>query len=175
MRKLSGIAAILLMLALAPVAQALESEDGGKIAVVDPMQAIMEVEEFQEKERELEESLQEQAGRAQALQQELGQLEQRMQREGMTLSEQQRQQLAAEGQAKAQELQQLQQGLQQQAQQQQQAILEAIEPKLIEAIEAIATEKDLDMVINAQAMIYVHPDRELDITEEVIRRLNEGD
>lgn len=147
----------------------------GKIAVIDPMQAITEVDEFREKERELEASLEEQSGRLQQLQQELQQIEQRMQAEGMTMSQQQRQQLQAEGQAKMQQMQGLQQNLQRQAQQQQQEILQAIEPRLVEAIEKIAEEKDLDMVINAQAMIYIHPDRELDITDEVVQRLNESE
>ncbi len=147
----------------------------GKIGVVDPMQAITEVDEFKEKERELEAELEQQSGRLQQLQQELQQIEQRMQTEGMTMSQQQRQQLQAEGQAKMQQMQGLQQNLQRQAQQQQQQILQAIEPKLVDAIEKIAQEKDLDMVINAQAMMYTHPDRKLDITDEVIQRINESE
>ncbi|HAD63825.1 MAG TPA: hypothetical protein DD399_09385, partial [Alcanivorax sp.] len=52
----------------------------------------------------------------------------------------------------------------------QQEILQVMEPKLKQAVETVAERENLDMVLNAQAVVYVKSD--MDITEAVTKQLN---
>ena len=68
------------------------------------------------------------------------------------------------------ELQNLRQSAQRKLNKGQQEILQVMEPKLKQAVETVAERKNLDMVLNAQAVVYVKSD--MDITEAVTKQLN---
>ena len=154
----------LLMLPLLAVAEQ-------KIAVIDPMQALVETEEVKSRNARLEASLETESRRLRTLRDEIGKIEEKMQRDGMTMSRQEREELTGDREAKGLEFQTLQQSLQRRVNNDRQELLESMEPKLLEAIEEVAQARGLDMVVSAQAMVYVKP--ELDITREVTQRLNE--
>ena len=81
-----------------------------------------------------------------------------------------RSQLQTQGQQKMIELQNLRQSAQRKLNKGQQEILQVMEPKLKQAVETVAERENLDMVLNAQAVVYVKSD--MDITEAVTKQLN---
>lgn len=141
-----------------------------KIAVIDPMQAIVESEEVKSRNARLEASLEEESQRLRRLRDDVTRIEERLQRDGMTMSRDERNKLTDEGETKTMEFQALQQTLQRRVNTDRQDLLESMEPKVLRAIEEIAGEMGLDMVISAQAAVYVKP--ELDITKQVTQRIN---
>ena len=86
------------------------------------------------------------------------------------MSEDEREQLQTQGQQKMIELQNLHQSAQRKLNKGQQEILQVMEPKLKQAVETVAERENLDMVLNAQAVVYVKSD--MDITEAVTKQLN---
>lgn len=154
----------LLMLPLLAVAEQ-------KIAVIDPMQALVDTEEVKSRNARLEASLETESRRLRTLRDEITKIEEKMQRDGMTMSRQEREKLTDDREAKGLEFQTLQQSLQRRVNNDRQELLESMEPKLLQAIEAVAQARGLDMVVSAQAMVYVKP--ELDITSDVTQRLNQ--
>ncbi|MFT6637168.1 MAG: outer membrane protein [Alcanivorax sp.] len=97
-------------------------------------------------------------------------LQQKLQKEAMTMSADQQDTLKTQGQQKMIEIQSLQRKLQKRANEAQREILEEMQPKLKTAMEAVAKREKLDVVLNAQAVMYTKPD--LDITEAVGKQLN---
>ena len=88
----------------------------------------------------------------------------------MTMSEDERQDLQTQGQQKMIELQNLRQSAQRKLNKGQQEILEVMEPKLKQAVETVAERENLDVVMNAQAVVYVQSN--MDITDAVTQQLN---
>ena len=155
--------AVVLMLPLLAQAE-------GRTGVVDPIGALQEAKEFQDRFGKLEASLQDEQNRLDRLGSEVENLRGRLEKEGMTMSEDERGQLQTQGQQKMIELQNLRQSAQRKLNKGQQEILQVMEPKLKQAVETVAERENLDMVLNAQAVVYVKSD--MDITEAVTKQLN---
>ena len=142
----------------------------GRTGVVDPIGALQEAKEFQDRFGKLEASLKDEQNRLDRLGGEVEDLRGRLEKEGMTMSEDEREQLQTQGQQKMIELQNLRQSAQRKLNKGQQEILQVMEPKLKQAVETVAERENLDMVLNAQAVVYVKSD--MDITEAVTKQLN---
>ena len=142
----------------------------GRTGVVDPIGALQEAKEFQDRFGQLEASLKDEQNRLDRLGGEVENLRGRLEKEGMTMSEDEREQLQTQGQQKMIELQNLRQSAQRKLNKGQQEILQVMEPKLKQAVETVAERENLDMVLNAQAVVYVKSD--MDITEAVTKQLN---
>ena len=142
----------------------------GRTGVVDPIGALQEAKEFQDRFGKLESSLKDEHNRLDRLGGEVENLRGRLEKEGMTMSEDEREQLQTQGQQKMIELQNLRQSAQRKLNKGQQEILQVMEPKLKQAVETVAERENLDMVLNAQAVVYVKSD--MDITEAVTKQLN---
>lgn len=142
----------------------------GRTGVVDPIGALQQAEEFQDRFGKLEASLEDEQNRLDRLGGEVEKLRGRLEKEGMTMSEDERSQLQTQGQQKMIELQNLRQSAQRKLNKGQQEILQVMEPKLKQAVETVAERENLDMVLNAQAVVYVKS--EMDITEAVTKQLN---
>ncbi len=142
----------------------------GRTGVVDPIGALQEAKEFQHRFGKLESSLKDEQNRLDRLGGEVENLRGRLEKEGMTMSEDEREQLQTQGQQKMIELQNLRQSAQRKLNKGQQEILQVMEPKLKQAVETVAERENLDMVLNAQAVVYVKSD--MDITEAVTKQLN---
>lgn len=155
--------AVVLMLPLLAQAE-------GRTGVVDPIGALQEAKEFQDRFGTLEASLKDEQSRLDRLGGEVESLRGRLEKEGMTMSEDEREQLQSQGQQKMVELQNLRQSAQRKLNKGQQEILEVMEPKLKRAVETVAERENLEMVLNAQAVVYVKSD--MDITEAVTKQLN---
>jgi len=155
--------AVVLMLPLLAQAE-------GRTGVVDPIGALQEAKEFQNRFGKLESSLKDEQNRLDRLGGEVEALRGRLEKEGMTMSEDEREQLQTQGQQKMIELQNLRQSAQRKLNKGQQEILQVMEPKLKQAVQTVAERENLDMVLNAQAVVYVKSD--MDITEAVTKQLN---
>ena len=142
----------------------------GRTGVVDPIGALQEAKEFQDRFGKLESSPKDEQNRLDRLGGEVENLRGRLEKEGMTMSEDEREQLQTQGQQKMIELQNLRQSAQRKLNKGQQEILQVMEPKLKQAVETVAERENLDMVLNAQAVVYVKSD--MDITEAVTKQLN---
>ena len=142
----------------------------GRTGVVDPIGALQEAKEFQDRFGKLESSLKDEQNRLDRLGGEVENLRGRLEKEGMTMSEDEREPLQTQGQQKMIELQNLRQSAQRKLNKGQQEILQVMEPKLKQAVETVAERENLDMVLNAQAVVYVKSD--MDITEAVTKQLN---
>ena len=142
----------------------------GRTGVVDPIGALQEAKEFQDRFGKLESSLKDEQNCLDRLGGEVENLRGRLEKEGMTMSEDEREQLQTQGQQKMIELQNLRQSAQRKLNKGQQEILQVMEPKLKQAVETVAERENLDMVLNAQAVVYVKSD--MDITEAVTKQLN---
>lgn len=155
--------AVLLLLPIAAMA-------AQKIGVVDPIAALQGADEFQDRYDKLQSSLQDDKDHLDRLQSQLKQIRERLDTEGMTMSEDARESLQTKGQKKVIELRSLQQTAQRKMSKGQQEILKVMEPKLRKAVDSVAESRGLDLVINAQAVVYAGD--EVNITDEVAAQLN---
>ena len=141
-----------------------------RIGVVDPIGALQQADEFQDRFGKLESSLKDEQARLDRLNGEVENLRARLEKEGMTMGEDERQELQTQGQQKMIELQNLRQSAQRKMNKGQQEILEVMEPKLKQAVETVAERENLGIVMNAQAVVYMRSD--MDITDAVTQQLN---
>lgn len=156
--------AVLMILPLAAMA-----EQG--IGVVDPIEALQGADEFQTRYEKLQSSLKDDKSRLDQINSEVKQIRERLDKDGMTMSDDDRQNLKTKGQQKVIELRNLQESAQRKMGKGQQAILKVMEPKLKKAVDAVASEHHLSLVVNAQAVIYANDS--MDITGEVSKKLND--
>ena len=141
-----------------------------KIALVNPIEAIRQSDEVKASQMEMQSNFGDERKKLQKLQKEISQIDQQLKKEGMTLSEKKKKNLQDKRQSKMIEARQLQKLVQKRMQGEQQEILEKMRPKVMKAVEAIATEKGYDMVLNVQAVMYAGEG--LDITSQVVDKLN---
>lgn len=159
---------IIILLALPSLALAEK-----KIAYVNPMQAISESKEVQASQMKMQSDFGEEQQRLQELRAEIGEIEQKLQKEDMTLSDKEKKRLRNDRESKMIEYRQLSQLLQKQVQGEQQEIFKRMQPKLMKAVQEIAEEQNYDVVLNIQAVVYA--DEEMDITRQVVQKLNQGE
>ncbi len=144
-----------------------------KIAFVNPMQAISQSEEVQASQLEMQSDMGDEREKLQRLQQEIQQIEQKLQKENMTLSDKEKQNLQDERESKMIEARQLSKLVQKRMQGEQQEIVEKMRPRVMKAVEEIANEEGYDVVLNIQAIMYAQDG--MDITEQVVQKLNESE
>ena len=157
------------LVALTLLLPALAMADGN-IGVLDPIAALQSSDNVKAKMSSLENELSADEQKLNALQNDVQKLQQKLQKEAMTMSADQQDTLKTQGQQKMIEIQSLQRKLQKRSNEAQREILEEMQPKLKTAMEAVAKREKLDVVLNAQAVMYTKPD--LDITEAVGKQLN---
>ena len=127
----------------------------GRTGVVDPIGALQEAKEFQDRFGKLESSLKDEQNRLDRLGGEVENLRGRLEKEGMTMSEDEREQLQTQGQQKMIELQNLRQSAQRKLNKGQQEILQVMEPKLKQAVETVAERENLDMVLSQASDYFI--------------------
>lgn len=166
MRTIFTKTALLIALLLPVAAFAAE-----KMAVVDPMEALMNSSAVKSRSAQLEKSIEADSQRLRKLRDELVKIEERLQRDGMTMSKSERNKLNDEREEKGFRFQTMQQSISRRVEEDRQELLEEMEPVLLRAIEEVAKEKKIDMVISAQAVVYGNPSN--DITKDVTKRVNQ--
>ena len=164
MRLQRWLLALLLTLMAMPVAADM------KIGVVDLRQAVFSSKAAEDFSMLLQGQMQEDEERVRQARDEAQQLQRRLESDGAMMSDSERQRLESEFQQKAQRFQQLQGQFEQAVTQRQQQFIQQASPLVDAAMEEILEERDLDMILPSEAVIYVRPD--YDLTEELIERLN---
>ncbi|MDX1805239.1 MAG: OmpH family outer membrane protein [Alcanivorax sp.] len=157
---LIALVAILPMLAFAE----------GKVGIIDPLAALQGSEHVQQKLSALDKDMAADKQELKKLNSEVASLQKKLDKDGMTMSSDKVDELRTQGQQKVIRLKSLQHKLQKKSSEGQRAILEEMQPKLQQAVEKIAKQKNLDLVVNAQAVIYAQDG--MDITAEVSKQLN---
>lgn len=166
MRTIFTKTALLVALLLPAMAFAAE-----KMAVVDPMEALLNSSAVKSRNAQLEKSIEAEGQRLRKLRDELVKIEERLQRDGMTMSKSERNKLNDEREEKGFRFQTMQQSINRRVEEDRQDLLAEMEPILLRAIEEVAKEKKVDMVISANAVVYGKP--EIDITSDVTKRINQ--
>lgn len=166
MRTIFTKTALLVALLLPAMAFAVE-----KMAVVDPMEALLNSSAVKSRNAQLEKSIEAEGQRLRKLRDELVKIEERLQRDGMTMSKSERNKLNDEREEKGFRFQTMQQSINRRVEEDRQDLLAEMEPILLRAIEEVAKEKKVDMVISANAVVYGKP--EIDITSDVTKRINQ--
>jgi|AntDeeMinimDraft_5_1070356.scaffolds.fasta_scaffold00212_12 outer membrane protein len=105
-----------------------------------------------------------------ALEDEAKELQKRLKTDGSMMNESERSDLESKFQQKAREYQQRRARFEQAVNQRQQQFLQQSRPAVDAAMEKLLEQHDLDLIIPAEAVIYVKPD--LDLTDDMIELLN---
>ncbi len=144
-----------------------------KIGFVNPRQAISQSEEVQASQLEMKSDMGDERAKLQKLQKEIQQIDQKLQKENMTLSDKQKKNLQDKRESKMIEARQLSKLVQKRMKGEQQQIVKKMRPKVMEAVKEIANNQGYDVVLNVQAVMYA--DEGMDITQQVIKKLNEAE
>ena len=140
------------------------------IGVIDLRQAVFSSDAAEEFGMLLQDELEEEERAIMGLQEEAQEMQQRLESDGAMMSEAEREGMEQELEQKVQEFQQRRGQFEQVVGQQQQQFLQQARPLVDAVMEDLLSEYDLDLILPAEAVIYVKPDR--DYTEEMIERLN---
>ncbi len=163
-----AIAASLLMLVLSAATLA-----EVKIAVVNVQQALVDSDEAKKLLVQIQEELKPQEAEIRKLQTEAAALLERMQKDADVMSETQKRKLSEELEQKNQDFQYERQKLQRKAEARQQELFAGTQGKLSQAIEELVRTDDYDIILPANAVLYVTD--VYDITRKVTEKLNELD
>ncbi|MFQ5537883.1 MAG: OmpH family outer membrane protein [Gemmatimonadota bacterium] len=160
-----ALAAATLLAAGAAEAQTL------KIGFINSQQILANAPGAAEANKAFQEDLAKFDQEAQALQAEITRMQQDLERQQLTLSPEAKRNREQQLQQKAQEAQQRMQELDRQAQQRRQELVQPVMDKITAVIEQIREEGNYALILDAAAGGIVSADPSLDLTEEVIRRL----
>lgn len=163
------IVGFLALLLAAPV----QAQSDIQIAYINSERIVQEAPGAQEARQQLEEDLSAYRTEVQQMGEELQQRIQQFEQQQMTLSEQARAEREEEIQQQQMEYQQRIQQLEQQAAQRQQELVQPIMNRINAVIEDIRREGGYTMIFDASTQGIIAADPGLDLTAEVIRRLNQ--
>lgn len=142
------------------------------IAFVDFQRAILSTAEVQQAQKQLEQRFSGQQQEITKLQEEIIDLQEKLQKEAAELTPQAQADLNYELQRKQRELQRKQEDLQEEIEQARQEILARVQNRMVEVVRKLATEKNLDAVLDMATSIYVKST--LDLTQEAINAYNQA-
>lgn len=162
MRK--GILVLLMALVALPASAELN------VGVVDLRQAVFSSKAAEDFTGKLQEQLESEENEVRRVQEEARKLQQRLEQDGAMMNDSERERLSGQYQEKVQEFQQKRNRFDQMVNRQQQKFLQESRPLVDEAMEAILEKHKLDLILPAEAVVYVTPDR--DLTEELRQRLD---
>lgn len=164
-KRLLRVTGLLFLLALAlPVAAEL------KVGVVDLRRAIFSSEEAAVFTEKLQQQFKGEEEAIRKVQEEAKEMRDRLEKDGAMMNDTERGKATREFELKAREFNQLRQRLDQAVNQQRQQFLQQAQPEIDAAMQGILEERDLDLILPREAVVYAKPD--MDLTEELIKRLN---
>lgn len=164
-RKFIGIA-VMSLLALVALPAAAQM----KIAVLDYQMALLESDAAKRYSVDAEKKFGAQLQRLRNLEADAKRLQDRIQRDGDKLGQTEIEKLELEFRQKAREFQTESRQLNEAKAASDREMLEALKPKLDQAVETVLKAGDYDLVIDRSAVVEVKP--QFDITRQVIERLN---
>lgn len=162
-------AAVLLLLS----ATALEAQQAVRVAFIDSQAIINEAPGAQEAQEEFRQDMARFQEEMERMESELSELMNRYQQQRSTLSPEAREQRENEIRQRELEFQQRVEQMEQQAVQRREELVGPILARMSDAIEAIRTEGNYTMIFDVASQAIVAADPDLDLTEEVIRRLQQ--
>lgn len=141
------------------------------IAVVDLRRAVFTSDEATEFSKKLQEQFKDEEEAVRQAQEQAQAMRDRLETDGAMMNDTERGKAAREFEIKVREFNQLRQRLDQAVNQQRQQFLQQAQPQIDKALQTILDERDLDLIIPREAAVYAKP--EMDLTEELIKRLNQ--
>ena len=142
-----------------------------RIGYTDPDVIIVNMKEYRDIQQQLQKEAQESQQALQEMFNEYQEKLERYQRQQALLSEQRRQEREQELLQLQQEIQEASALRQQQLAQREAELMQPLLERVQQVIDQVAQEQNLDVVLRAQALLYVKEGRVVDITREVARRL----
>lgn len=141
-----------------------------RVAVLDWQAAMLESTKIKAELQKADQQLAGEQNRARQLAEEARALQERLQRDGSIMSEDERRRLTQQVEQKAQEYQFVVNRLQKQQQELRQEIINRHRPNLEKAVNTLIAEKNIDILLDRQAVAFVKP--EFDLTPAVAEQLN---
>ena len=168
-----SITALLCMMLLAGSMATEATAQQLKVGYTDSERILVNMPAYQDAQQQLQQEAQTQQQELQSQMQTFQQEVQQFQQEQSLLSEQKRQERQQQLMQQRQELQQSQQQQQQQLIQMEQELMNPVLTNLQTAIDEVAEQRDLDMVLESRAMLYVNEEASsiVDITPAVAENL----
>ena len=172
MRIVCSLCVLLLLSGAARASDTVPEGSGAapNIAVLDWRGALLGTEMARLEFRAIRESLSEDEREIRQLAEEAQQLQQQLKDQAERLNADEKRQLSKKIQEKAEEYQFLGQRLQKEQRQRQEVYIRSVRPLLDEAIRLVIAARNIDLLMDRQAVTFVHP--RLDITQDVIAQLN---
>jgi len=164
MRKIAGVLGLGLLTMVSVPAMATE------VGVLDWREALMSSDSAQASMNQLKNRIGSQQQQAKSLSQELQKLQQRLQKDGDVMSESERNSVTQQLREKGGKFQQLRGQISQAQKQAEQQYLKGAKPQLDQAIQRVVDKRDLDMIVDRDAVVYSGDS--LDITNEVTKIFN---
>lgn len=142
-----------------------------RVGYTDPDVIVLNMKEYQNIQQQLQKEAEESQAALQDMFNEYQQKLERYQRQQALLSEQRRQEREQELLQLQQQIQEASTRRQQQLAQREAELMQPLLERVQQVIDQVAQEQNLDIVLRAQALLYVKEGRVVDITREVARRL----
>ena len=148
------------------------AQDGVKIGVLNPLQALFNSDAAQVIQQELNTEFAPDQERAQQLNDELAAIAEEFQQNEAVLSDEEKRRMNSNAQDLQVQLQLIAERLQQAVQERNQAFVQANQQQLATAVSDVVAEGGYDLVVNSDSVPYFAP--VLDITARVTAKLNEN-
>lgn len=159
-------------LTLIAFSQLAAAQDGVKIGVLNPLQALFNSDPARVVQQELEQEFAEDEARANALTQQLRELQEEFQQNEAVMTQEQIRRMNSNAQDLQVQLQLIQERVQQALQEKNQEFLASMQNELAAAVSDVVAEGGYDLVVNAESVPYFAP--VLNITARVTAKLNEN-
>ncbi len=148
------------------------AQDGVKIGVLNPLQALFNSDAARVVQQELEQEFAEDEARATELTNQLRELQQEFQQNEAVMTQEQIRRMNSQAQDLQVQLQLIQERVQQALQEKNQEFLASMQNELAAAVSDVVAEGGYDLVVNADSVPYFAP--VLNITARVTAKLNEN-
>lgn len=142
-----------------------------KIAIVDPIGAISETTEVKNRTGKLEADMKNKEAEMLKLRDEILAIEESLKKDGLTMSKDQQKSLADQRDGKMLDFRSRQQLAQKRIESDRNEMLRLMEPRLKQAVDAIAKEGNYDLIITRQAVLFAK--EETDVTRQVTKKMNQ--
>ena len=143
-----------------------------KVGVIDLRRAVFTSDEAGEFSKRIQEQFKDEEEAVRKIQEEARAMRERLEADGAMMNDTERGKAAREFEAKVAQFNQLRQRLDQAVNQQRAQFLQQAQPQIDEALQNILEERELDLILPREAVVFAKP--EMDLTEELIERLNAG-
>lgn len=169
---MNKLKSLILILSLTAMAQAAVAQDGIKIGVLNPLQALFNSDAARVVQEELEQEFAEDEARATELADQLRGLQEEFQQNEAVMNQEQIRRMNTNAQDLQVQLQLIQERVQTSLQERNQQFLQSMQEELAAAVTDVVAEGGYDLVVNADSAPYFAP--VLSITAQVTAKLNEN-